>query len=279
MSNYEFEEGRFTLPSAEFASFRKGIQDADRAHKERVFALTQECWKSLTRKQQTNGDEYQKAVSAFIERKYDEAGRHAPAGRWTTFAKDYSALPGDLSQAIEDADGLLRSKVHGWNPDTRAFETLKPTRVLQSEMKYPTNRTTTYSNGEASVTFDPKARAVTWAVGENNHAVERARETPLGKAFFARLDKVRWTHGTGGTIRYGSEYMEDDWGHRRGAETSKGYGYIGISEAPTQTAPFQNAKGEWIGPKVSYGRNATAFTAKPVKVPAPNRGLSARGAW
>jgi hypothetical protein len=67
----------------------------------------------------------------------------------------------------------------------------------------------TASWDECGVTFDLKARTVRWGVSENNHAVERARESWLGRAFFRALDRVNWTRGTGGTIVGNDEYNSD----------------------------------------------------------------------
>lgn len=260
MSNHEWEEGRFTLPSAEYASFRKTIQQLDRSHKERVFTLTQEFWKSLTRKQQTDPEEYRSAVNAFLSRKH---------GVRDSCATDH--LPAGAHRALEDAHALLHSKASPWSKQRS-----KPSRVVHADLGYPTNRTTYFRMGEASATFNAKDRTVVWVVGEGNHSVDRAHEEPLARAFFDRLDKVRWTHGTGGTIRYNSEYNEDEWGHQDGPVTNRGYGYIGIQQAPTVTATFQNAKGMWIKADVKFNRNGTV-TAKAVKTAAPHSGAYGRG--
>lgn len=40
MSKNEWEHGTIVLPSSEFAKVRQAVQQADTAHKERVFELT-----------------------------------------------------------------------------------------------------------------------------------------------------------------------------------------------------------------------------------------------
>ncbi|NKX55961.1 hypothetical protein [Arthrobacter mobilis] len=67
MGHREWEEDRVKLPAAGFACLRKAIQDADSAHKEKVSEMTQDCWKTLTRKEQTDLDVYRTA--------------HRPSGR------------------------------------------------------------------------------------------------------------------------------------------------------------------------------------------------------
>jgi hypothetical protein len=60
-----------------------------------------------------------------------------------------------------------------------------------------TNRTTTWRVGyEALITLN--GRKVRWDVDENNHAVDRAHSHPMAVAFFAALDGITWTRGTGG---------------------------------------------------------------------------------
>lgn len=61
----------------------------------------------------------------------------------------------------------------------------------------------------ATIRFDVKARTVTWWVEENNHAVERARESWLALEFFRLLRDVKWTRGTGGVLTGNDEYNED----------------------------------------------------------------------
>jgi hypothetical protein len=93
-----------------------------------------------------------------------------------------------------------------------------------------TNRTVSFplfgddGYSEGSISFE--GRAVTWDVPENNHAVERARSTEIAGLFFAALNKVAWTRGTGGAMWGNSEYNEGPHGHGRGAD------YLGDTYGP-----------------------------------------------
>lgn len=262
MSNYEWERGEFKLPSAEFASFRQEIQAVDRAHKEKVFNLTQECWKGLTRKQQTDPDAYRQAIFEFVDKK-----RRSGSSRY------YDERNADEA-AFEDAQWALERKISSrWDPAAgRSMAVGRPSRVLQSEMDYPTNRTTTFHGTGCSVRFDKDTKTVVWEVDENNHAVDHARASSLGKAFFARLDKVRWTHGTGGAIYGNNEYNREDRYDGGGNYCSGAYGYLGIEQEPVNSRPFTNAKGERIEVQIKQGRYG--FVGKAVKAGGGQRRVS-----
>lgn len=67
-----------------------------------------------------------------------------------------------------------------------------------------------YAASDGSIHLDPKAHTLTWAVSENNHAVESARASFMGQTLFALLSKVEWTRGSGGTIVGNDEYNRDN---------------------------------------------------------------------
>lgn len=63
---------------------------------------------------------------------------------------------------------------------------------------------------EGTVTFNAVNRMVSWNVSENNHAVDRARESFVGSLFFKLLGTVKWTRGTGGCISGNDEHRRDN---------------------------------------------------------------------
>lgn len=240
MSRNEWERGEFKLPSAEYADFRQTIQRHDKAVKERAFALTQECWKSLSRKEQTDPNAYVEAAGRFCHFKGhpDEPYRPLRIG-----GRVVLSVPDD--PAISKAHLLMGL----WNQNR------KPKRVLKSDVDWPTNRTTYFSDRSCSVTFDPKNKTVHWETDDGNHAVDGARESALGKAFFARLDKVRWTHGTGGSLVGNDEYNQDNDDVGGGANYCTGaYGYLGIQQNPERVEPFVNARGQHVDVDLTWGR-------------------------
>ena len=247
MSTDEWESGTIVLPAAEFAAFRQAVQAADDAHKRRVFDQTQAFWKGLTRKQQTDLAAHKDAIYDWAAARH-KADRERPLRRWPT-AEQVRADEEDR-RAFDDAYELLNNRL--WYGPAAG----KPSRVLQSEMKYPTNRTTAFHAEEASVTFDPAKRTVRWYVHRQNHAVERGRNTWLAQLFFERLGKVRWTHGTGGVITGNNDYnVHEHTGPGEGGNFVTGaYGYLGIEQAPNHVKPFTNAKGERIGAQAKRTR-------------------------
>ena len=97
-----------------------------------------------------------------------------------------------------------------------------------------TNKTTRFpvfardGYSEAEISFN--GRVVRWYVGENNHAVDAAREAPLAVLFFAHLNRIQWTRGTGGVGLYHSEY-QDDYASADSYARSISFAYGPIGEA------------------------------------------------
>jgi hypothetical protein len=239
MSRNEWERGEFTLPKAEFAGVRQAVQAADADHKKRVFAVTQEFWKGLTRKEQTDGEAYDAAVTRFAQPRSDSASGR---GLWS----ERELREQQENQAARDAAiYVLRRKGYGD----------RPSRVLQAEMDFPTNRTTAFLAQGCSLTFDPAKRTATWEVSENNHACDSARGTHLARAFFGAIEKVRWTHRTGGVITGNDEYRRESGEAGGGANyVTAAYGYLGIEQAPMHVGQFTNGKGQRVTVQVKLGR-------------------------
>lgn len=179
MSRNEWESGTINIPSAQWASFKKNIRDAYNANQDRLFNRATSVYDAITAeaKGQRNFD-FVRAV----EKK---------TGGW---CEEY--------WIICDALGL----------DSRigSTERRRPTKPKKKDFPHANNKTTLLDMGAASIKFDDKTRCVRWDVDENNHACDRAREHPIGKAFFATLSQVKWTRGSGGEIVGNDEYHRDD---------------------------------------------------------------------
>lgn len=254
MSRNDWERGEFTLPSADFARFRKAMQEADDRVKRAAFDRTQEFWKGLTRKQQTDPVAYSEAL-----KKWDgERQVRRSDNRYNLGANNrHNFYEESEDLAYERLRGVVDTP-HIYNPETKRYESAgpaKPRRVLAADMDYPTNRTTSFGQAGASYVFDREKRTVVYESGEGNRQVEDARSSTLGEAFFEELDKTRWTHGTGGAIIGNDEYnRETDYAGGGANYHSGAYGYLGIQEAPQQVRPFINAKGQRIGVDLKWGK-------------------------
>lgn len=79
----------------------------------------------------------------------------------------------------------------------------------QAFPKLPTSKSAVLHLEEVSITLDNKKRAMTYSSGENNRAVERARDNPVVELMFQKLRAITWTRGTGGEFIGNDEYNQD----------------------------------------------------------------------
>ena len=155
----------------------------------------------------------------------------------------------------------------------------KPRRTLQSDVDWPTNRTTDFHESDLSLGFRRETRTLVFSVGENNHAREHADNTTLAVTFYDQMRKVRWTHGTGGVILGNDEYnREAGYSHEGGGGSYvvAAYGYIGAKEAPSHVTQFRNGKGEWVHVETSVGRNGIVGKVKPGPAPVSRPAFGSR---
>lgn len=211
MANYNEEKGSFILPAAAVASFRRGLVQAVNKEKELAFEAAQ-------------------ALHQYLTQPVDKRdGKPARRDRLTALnkalRKGYYVAEQILDDAFKalDPEGRGRWQIESsrkWNDEVReqAISLILPHNhgkpmKLQAPKKKDLNllpsNATSFGNIWVGITIDPKSREVTWVVERNNHFVESARSSALGRAFFRELGKVKWTRNTGGHIRYKDEYAED----------------------------------------------------------------------
>lgn len=212
MSCYNEENGSFILPAAAIASFRRGLVQAVNKEKEKAFEVA-------------------KALHAYITQPIDKGNGKPPrkerlAALNKALKKDYYTAERVLNEALDALDpdkprGLYQmGPTRKWSDNVREMaidlvlphhygKPMKFQAPKKKDLSLAPSNATTFSNDDAGVSIDPKTRTVTWHVGRNNRAVDRARESVLGAAFFEGLSKVKWTRNTGGHIRYTDEYMVD----------------------------------------------------------------------
>lgn len=76
-------------------------------------------------------------------------------------------------------------------------------------------------DGNARMVLRNQDHLLDWAVAENNHACEHAREHPVVDEMFRLLSKIRWTAKTGGRIVGNDEYNRSDVEYGGGANYVK----------------------------------------------------------
>lgn len=203
MGCYEWEAGTVTLPSKAVGVVKKAVREAaSKFHADvrdevaSLYAKTQEP--KPTRSVKT----YEDRLHAL----YREPERYG----WSYAASSYASTV--RSTALE----VIRHMVYRAEGSYGAVVAIhKPTVAEVSVLAQAvTNKTTTFTVVStrgyvtASITFD--GRAVQWRVEENKNVVEESRESPVGLAFFAALEKVEWTPRTGGVISGNNEYSRED---------------------------------------------------------------------
>lgn len=225
---YEWEEGIIALPSAEFAKVRQAVQKAETEYKQEVFDLTQEFWKGLNRRQQTDPSEYARAVDTFVRDKGRERARLSP-GAWRNTEGDWTR---------DQVLGGFSRAVHGPR---------RPERVLKANMDFPTNRTTEFGALGCHLIFDKANNRVEWHVEEGKRARERARALPITQAFFGALDQVRWTRGTGGAFTGNDEHNAEDREFGSGGNyITTAFGPTGADVDPNNCRPYIDSKGRRV---------------------------------
>ena len=232
MSHNEWEAGEVILPTAEFARVRQDVADSVSANSDAIYRAGQKFWSALSPKEKRGGPDHAQALERFAR-----LTPNVPDEFWAAAQLEWGQ-PGK--------------------------------RIKKDALEFPTARTTHFRAGyEAWIDFNRERHSVSWGTSDNNHAVERARDTAAAAAFFRALDTVKWTRGTGGVLTGNDEYNQDSREDGRGANyTTVGYGPIGAVAAPGRTAPFQMAEGTRVSapdfPKLQKAAESAArrkFTA------------------
>lgn len=234
MSHNEAETGEWVLPSAEIPKIKKALRDAHNGVAEAAYTEAKAFWKAQGTQSAAT---YAEAADQFVDRLRPRPpslyGRPDPrAGHQQAVAQ---AVREVLDRIAWQARGGGQA-LHGatW-ADLEAVGWAKKT-----------NRDTTFGDAEASVRINEKTRRLRWKVEENNHAVERAHDSLLGKTLFAHLAKVKWTRGTGGIVRYSSEYDTDDFGLSNGSRLASWHGPRGAEAWKQETGhyPYDSPEGK-----------------------------------
>lgn len=194
MSCYNREKGEILLPASAVSTLKRAVRDA---------------------------------YNAEVDRRFEAAKRFKKTHGGKSFKNDSELADALIAMFPNEGDGFvwwIAPRVKKGMTATGRITTKMP---LRKEFPLATTKTAVFPLfcGEASISFQD--RTVTWHVEENNRAVERAHDDKLAQVFFASLDKVKWTRGTGGVILYDDEYRKDDYA---GPSISSSFGPKGIEE-------------------------------------------------
>lgn len=207
MSRYDWERGTITLPARAWKGFRDAMALAERERQTSLLALATQLHVLLAEAKKTA------KRGAFDVYRASEVLRQADSHR-------------RLFERIEALDGhhaVLRSLRSDKDPRRLVAPKKKDFPVVCATKLHRLG-----AGCEGRILFDATKRQVIWDTGENNHAVERARESYHGRKFFALLAEVAWTRGSGGTLVGNDEYNRDQDGAGDGGNyVTQSFGPLG----------------------------------------------------
>ena len=190
MSNYNREQGSYTIPSAEWADLKRVVREAYNDLQEKRYEVAVAIWNRLKEETGTGFEEI------FEEETMETTGRRSPFGGRPT----ERFVLGDRHFDREMIEGEIYRKDNGrvYKPRKKAFPK-KTNRDTRFDLK---------TLGRPYIRFDNNSRTVYWRVHKNNRAVEDARSHPVAEAFFGALGDIDWTRQSGGKVKYQDEYRE-----------------------------------------------------------------------
>jgi hypothetical protein len=218
MSCYSQERGTLVLPSVAVVPLRNALVDV--VNKQRAGWL-ETASKIHTHLRSDAGEADRKVLSKLLRGKSSPV----PGGSSLSdfFAKkieqvspsrssSYGNYSSDNEESYDRTEEVMKLMLTPYKQVPRGEPPVP--RKLQAPKKKEmapllASRTWSFSNGDCSITINPEKRTLDWYVDENNHAVERAWESLLGRTLQEKLSKIQWTRATGGAFRYSDEYARD----------------------------------------------------------------------
>lgn len=238
MSRSEWEEGTLTIPTKAWKAFRDGMAEAFNKRQAKLYAAAVKMKASLdaTKKAQPRG-------------KFDLRQEFSKLCQSPAYREVFEGDP-DMEQMGELARALTGKRYWEWDAKTKLKTPLKKDFPLAVSTK-----TTYYAAGcEAGVTLNHAKRTANWSVGQNNHAVEHAREAPMGKVFFTLLSRIEWTRGSGGEIVGNDEYNRDNRHSGGGGNyVTATYAYKSPKEKAEEARQARQFRSSGFGAGFGYG--------------------------
>lgn len=191
MSNNNWEQGSITIPSAAWAGLKAAVRDAYNSNQEKLYADAVRLYEAIIEAAKGKRNVNWRGAA-------DEACAKLPKmeTRWDLINTIFESKS-------QTADGRYQ------NPFSILGSAGRPNKPTKSQFPLATNRTSVFNLTHAAISFNDKTRVANWNVPENNHAVQDAHEDKVAQAFFAALNKIKWTASSGGSLYGNDEYNID----------------------------------------------------------------------
>ena len=204
MSCYEWERGTIKIPSADWAKTKAHVRDAMNRRQSALFEAAEKTHKDLG----ALLPELKEQLEAGSIGKWDFDKKISDVAR-----KHMQAMMGAQRMVVSlfdeyDENEVIDKIIVTRDPKTRAEIAPRLKKPLKKDFPNAGNNVNAFTASGCHVLFDNVARTAQWEVFDNNHAVDRARATVLGKSFFEAMKKITWVRGSGGEIYGNDEYNE-----------------------------------------------------------------------
>jgi hypothetical protein len=226
MSRYDWEKGTLKIPAKAWKPLRDGLANAFNDRQGKLYELALKLHEKLLeiKKQAKRGTfKAEQALATLID------GRANSISLWCEYGNEAELVKASLLGPYSSRTGAL---------------------LLPKKKDFPlavSTKTTSYDAEEGTISLNHKTMELHWRVSENNHAVERARDSYMGKTMFALLDKVEWTRGSGG------EFVGNDDINRDNEDSGGGGNYTTATYRMKTKAELESEQRQRRHLNISYG--------------------------
>jgi hypothetical protein len=197
VSKYDWESGTLTIPTKAWKPLRDGLAKSFNERQAQLLSIAIALHALIAEWKKTAPRGTFSVTSAIDALR--TSGRHSSLFR--QFDDDREGVDWEIRRS-------LSGKTEKNDIDNKKLRTPKK---QDFPLAVPTKHTHySVGGGEGGITLDHEKRELTWTVYENNRAVERARESFMGRKLFELLGKVEWTRGSGGEFAGNDEYNRDN---------------------------------------------------------------------
>lgn len=183
MSNNQKERGEVKIPAKEFSVLAKSLVERMKTRQEQLFDKAVSIYNQIkTEKKGKRNFPISQRINEILT---PERSRYSFSEPKYEF--DYTER-WQISEALVKENKLVKPK--------------KKDFALESKEHF--------SSGELSVRLDKKTKTLHWHVSDNNHSVDEAHESYLGKETMRLLNRVKYTNRTGGYFEGTDEYQAED---------------------------------------------------------------------